>query len=107
MSDPDVILNRRRAALPVSGRTNRLGDRYRSGPVPIEDEPSMKHTSHADFALRVLLYLARGAGAAGLRGGQSRWPTGSRGNHLDKVVQRLAGRPAWSRPPGVGAVGWR
>lgn len=49
----------------------------------------MKHTSHADYALRVLLYLRV---APGRRGSVTDIATAhhiSR-NHLDKVVQKLA-----------------
>jgi Rrf2 family nitric oxide-sensitive transcriptional repressor len=50
----------------------------------------MKHTSHADYALRVLMYLRV---APGRRGSVSEIATAhhvSR-HHLDKVVQRLSG----------------
>ncbi|BBG00919.1 MULTISPECIES: RrF2 family transcriptional regulator [Pseudonocardia] len=50
----------------------------------------MRHTSHADFALRVLLYLRVAPGRRGSVGEMSAAHRVSR-NHLDKVVQRLAG----------------
>lgn len=50
----------------------------------------MRHTSHADFALRVLLYLRVAPGRRGSVGEISAAHRVSR-NHLDKVVQRLAG----------------
>lgn len=50
----------------------------------------MKHTTHADFALRVLLYLRV---AGGRRAAVSEIAQAHRisRHHLDKVVQRLAG----------------
>jgi Rrf2 family nitric oxide-sensitive transcriptional repressor len=50
----------------------------------------MKHTSHADFALRVLLYLRVAPGRRGSVGEMAAAHHVSR-NHLDKVVHRLAG----------------
>ncbi|GAA1395653.1 nitric oxide-sensing transcriptional repressor NsrR [Pseudonocardia kongjuensis] len=50
----------------------------------------MRHTSHADYALRVLLYLRVAPGRRGSVGEISAAHRVSR-NHLDKVVQRLAG----------------
>ncbi|OLT23502.1 BadM/Rrf2 family transcriptional regulator [Pseudonocardia sp. CNS-139] len=50
----------------------------------------MKHTSHADFALRVLLYLRVAPGRRGSVGEIAVAHHVSR-HHLDKVVQRLAG----------------
>ena len=50
----------------------------------------MKHTSHADFALRVLLYLRVAPGRRGSVGDIAVAHRISR-HHLDKVVQRLAG----------------
>lgn len=49
----------------------------------------MKHTSHADFALRVLMYLRVAPGRRGSVGDIATAHRVSR-NHLDKVVQRLA-----------------
>lgn len=50
----------------------------------------MKHTSHADFALRVLLYLRVAPGRRGSVGDIATAHRVSR-HHLEKVVQRLAG----------------
>lgn len=50
----------------------------------------MKHTSHADYALRVLMYLRVAPGRRGSVGDIAAAHRVSR-NHLDKVVQRLAG----------------
>ena len=50
----------------------------------------MKHTTHADYALRVLLYLRVAPGRRGSVGDIAAAHKISR-NHLDKVVQRLAG----------------
>ncbi|MBS1691675.1 MAG: Rrf2 family transcriptional regulator [Actinobacteria bacterium] len=50
----------------------------------------MKHTSHADYALRVLMYLRVAPGRRGSVGDIASAHRISR-NHLDKVVQRLAG----------------
>jgi Rrf2 family transcriptional regulator, nitric oxide-sensitive transcriptional repressor len=50
----------------------------------------MKHTSHADYALRVLMYLRVAAEQRGSVGEIAAAHRVSR-NHLDKVVQRLAG----------------
>jgi Rrf2 family nitric oxide-sensitive transcriptional repressor len=50
----------------------------------------MKHTSHADYALRVLLYLRVAPGRRGSVGEMATAHKISR-NHLDKVVQKLAG----------------
>jgi Rrf2 family nitric oxide-sensitive transcriptional repressor len=50
----------------------------------------MKHTSHADFALRVLLYLRVAPGRRGSVGDIAEAHHVSR-NHLDKVVHRMAG----------------
>jgi Rrf2 family nitric oxide-sensitive transcriptional repressor len=49
----------------------------------------MKHTSHADFALRVLLYLRVAPGRRGSVGDIAVAHRVSR-HHMDKVVQRLA-----------------
>ncbi|MDF3282458.1 Rrf2 family transcriptional regulator [Gordonia sp. N1V] len=53
-------------------------------------EATMKHTSHADYALRVLLYLRV---APEQRGSVAEIAAAHRisRNHLDKVVQKLAG----------------
>jgi Rrf2 family nitric oxide-sensitive transcriptional repressor len=50
----------------------------------------MKHTSHADFALRVLLYLRVAPERRASVGDMATAHHVSR-HHLDKVVQRLAG----------------
>ncbi|SHK17622.1 transcriptional regulator, BadM/Rrf2 family [Pseudonocardia thermophila] len=50
----------------------------------------MKHTSHADYALRVLLYLQVASGRRASVGEIADAHRVSR-NHLDKVVHRLAG----------------
>lgn len=50
----------------------------------------MKHTSHADFALRVLLYLRVAPGRRGSVGDIAEAHRVSR-HHMEKVVQRLAG----------------
>ncbi|MEV1293210.1 Rrf2 family transcriptional regulator [Pseudonocardia sp. NPDC049635] len=50
----------------------------------------MKHTTHADFAIRVLLYLRVAPGRRGSVGEIATAHRVSR-NHLDKVVHRLAG----------------
>jgi Rrf2 family nitric oxide-sensitive transcriptional repressor len=50
----------------------------------------MKHTNHADFALRVLLYLRVAPGRRGSVGDIAAAHHISR-DHLEKVVQRLAG----------------
>ncbi len=50
----------------------------------------MKHTSHADYALRVLMYLRVAPGRRGSVGDIAIAHHVSR-NHLEKVVQRLAG----------------
>jgi Rrf2 family nitric oxide-sensitive transcriptional repressor len=50
----------------------------------------MKHTSHADYALRVLLYLRVAPGRRGSVGEIAEAHRVSR-HHLDKVVNRLAG----------------
>lgn len=50
----------------------------------------MKHTTHADFALRVLLYLRVAPGRRGSVGDIAAAHHVSR-YHMDKVVQRLAG----------------
>ena len=50
----------------------------------------MKHTSHADYALRVLMYLRVAPGRRGSVGDISLAHHVSR-HHLEKVVQRLAG----------------
>jgi Rrf2 family transcriptional regulator, nitric oxide-sensitive transcriptional repressor len=50
----------------------------------------MRHTSHADFALRVLLYLRVAPGRRGSVGDIAVAHHVSR-HHMDKVVQRLAG----------------
>lgn len=50
----------------------------------------MKHTSHADYALRVLMYLRVAPGRRGSAGDIAIAHHVSR-NHLEKVVQRLAG----------------
>lgn len=50
----------------------------------------MKHTTHADFALRVLMYLRVAPGRRGSVAEIASAHNVSR-NHLDKVVQRLAG----------------
>lgn len=49
----------------------------------------MKHTSHADYALRVLMYLRVAPGRRGSVGDIAVAHHVSR-NHLEKVVQRLA-----------------
>lgn len=49
----------------------------------------MKHTSHADYALRVLLYLRVAPGRRGSVGEMAEAHRVSR-HHLDKVVNRLA-----------------
>jgi Rrf2 family nitric oxide-sensitive transcriptional repressor len=49
----------------------------------------MKHTTHADFALRVLLYLRVAPGRRGSVGDIAVAHRVSR-HHMDKVVQRLA-----------------
>ncbi|MGD9991219.1 RrF2 family transcriptional regulator [Pseudonocardia sp.] len=49
----------------------------------------MRHTSHADYALRVLLYLRVAPGRRGSVGEMAEAHRISR-NHLDKVVNRLA-----------------
>lgn len=50
----------------------------------------MKHTSHADYAIRVLLYLRVAPGRRGSVGHIAEAHRVSR-HHLDKVVHRLAG----------------
>jgi Rrf2 family nitric oxide-sensitive transcriptional repressor len=50
----------------------------------------MRHTTHADFALRVLLYLRVAPGRRASVGEVAEAHRVSR-HHLDKVVQRLAG----------------
>ena len=50
----------------------------------------MKHTSHADYALRVLMYLRVAPGQRGSVGDIAIAHRVSR-HHLEKVVQRLAG----------------
>ena len=50
----------------------------------------MRHTNHADFALRVLLYLRVAPGRRGSVGDIAVAHHVSR-HHMDKVVQRLAG----------------
>lgn len=49
----------------------------------------MKHTNHADYAVRVLLYLRVAPDRRGSIGDIARAHRISR-NHLDKVVQRMA-----------------
>lgn len=63
----------------------------------------MKHTSHADYALRVLLYLRVAPGGRGSVGEMADAHRVSR-HHLEKVVQRLAaaGLVATSRGRGGG-----
>jgi Rrf2 family transcriptional regulator, nitric oxide-sensitive transcriptional repressor len=61
----------------------------------------LKHTSHADYALRVLLYLRV---APGRRGSVSEIAEAHRvsRHHMDKVVQRLAGAGIISTSRGRG-----
>lgn len=63
----------------------------------------MKHTQHADFALRVLLYLRVGPGRRGSISDMAEAHRVSR-NHLEKVVRRMvaAGLVETSRGRGGG-----
>lgn len=61
--------------------------RYSSSPSNRDGLP-MKHTNHADYALRVLMYLRVAPGRRGSIAEIARAHRISR-NHLDKVVQRM------------------
>lgn len=66
--------------------TERRG-RYNS-PHPIETSWTVKHTNHADYALRVLMYLRVATGRRGSIADIAAAHRISR-NHLDKVVQKM------------------
>jgi Rrf2 family nitric oxide-sensitive transcriptional repressor len=73
-----------------SGRTDgRIARSTRTvRPNPDRVEQAMKHTNHADYALRVLMYLHVAPGRRGSIGDIAAAHHVSR-HHLDKVVQRM------------------